>query len=1157
MTGRQHEVLQGIPTPTQAQHYAAPDAAPVPATPEQLPIRDPLVVEALTTISKHDTFDVYAKRLRGTSALGTRAVAGAGVTSLGLGIFTEGFAYGGIELAVPGATTLVAGTAVAGAVYTRQRLTEKRRAQKTEAAQQTVRDAVSEPIDIIRQKDRKDSLILRWYGGDEQYGGQADPDMPKRLKAVADFAKQYGITELVIAANAVTAPSDSKEPQTPPGTPTTTRQLFLEAKGLRIDDAAADTALVRLTPAEAQARVGEGHASALIRPSEFLAKRIAETNSNSQLEQTYTMWQQNGEPAVLKTKMGAILRASLERHFTSNTLGEGIAINGRRFGTDVTVTVQPTGISVRNTPRVRLPDGDHNTVEFIPFTRLTGKNMETFVSDLLPQKDKDGKDIPLRPIESRELWKHELALYHVIKNTADEPAAAVQGRTNAVRTSTLYSRMTAERPRTSPVWPGLRARGKVDKTNQTITYERRFWRETGKKALALGMAAVAGAGLGYGWTDRSLAYTGDYASRPSEEYICKNVAGEIDSKKSLDWEPPTEADKALCEAWHIPLDAFAAKTNTEFFKVNNAWENILLEKAYQLGMLDKDTISHLSSSVSQEFAERKKRDLEQRYNLYGESSSIVGDVKQDGSNPTIWSLTPSNGASTRGYWPANVQDHILLDPTPNMGATLPPYNQLEMKLDDTPDRMGNGSAAYVVPKEARIPAYEESYVERVRVLTVAEKIDMARDPRALVQVHGELLPIQSDTLYFGSGPDSRKTYDAFSLPVIKGGDIIGANITAYDLATDKLKGALSAKILQRDDGTFRLITNIKQDGVYLKINYWIDPKATTAQPLQAIEPMTANQEGEYEELLDELLRPQDVASILKALRLPADANAAQIADAIIASRSYSFTPYTDNPPSKLLSTKTGPETTRSTRELLVGIAKYAENMDSANCNVSFMLGTIASRGRDGKDFINGVTGFNNDGDNILSKVESHQWGVTSSHTYIDDTPIDGNSNPAVAQTSNSPVNPAIAETAKATAEPPINPLIMTANILAGLIAMSAGTYAGHRLTPTVVAQAHRRRRRVAEAWIDRHDDALSGDIRLLKHLLYAPAGAPFTAEPHSPGTTSRPTAKDQLRGLPGLTGKEATDLILEQTANGTVAASPETQRRLRKLMAKTALLNQI
>ncbi|HEX8762155.1 MAG TPA: hypothetical protein VF733_00155, partial [Candidatus Saccharimonadales bacterium] len=559
-------------------------------------------------------------------------------------------------------------------------------------------------------------------------------------------------------------------------------------------------------------------------------------------------------------------------------------------------------------------------------------------------------------------------------------------------------------------------------------------------------------------------------------------------------------------------------------------------------ILDRESMQKFGKYITDGWAQQKRDDILDRFNLYGGSESHIGDVKHNG-NPAVWSLESIHGANTVGFWAENIQDHITIgDSSFITDKALPPLsdggvNLTSLQVRDT-----------LLPFGAEVPASKQNDVVFIRELNIPER---PTSNAPVVRVSGRVL--LGDNVKYGIAADGgyQKELIAFSLPVIEGGDITAAKLTLRDLATDEIIGNPETFVYQQEDGTFRIgVPRLEQKDGYMDVEYWVDPEAKTDLPVRALHPMTSQKRGEYYQPLTTVLTEHDTKKLRDRLGVQLDAPAAQIAHSIANSRTYSFNPYED---SKKENPKTiNPVDSRySTAHMLTATAEYAEELDAANCNVSTDIQIVTSRGKDGVDgFINGVSGFNNPagkGSDVLSQTESHQKTVTDKAVFVDPTPA------------GQPVEPE-AETYKPSSNPALQSGDTTSPTLIaeGAAVFGLSAYAGAKFFPMEIAYRRRRRLEQAAAWVAQTEEVdnsgLHSDLNIINHILHSVEPLHEDSLPLHISHGSNYTAEDRLRMLPNLTARGFKLYTTTLAENGVLRLSSDTQLRLNRIIAAAHIL---
>jgi len=1095
------------------------------------------VQDALKDIQKADTLDVVRRRINGTSALGTRSATMVGLPVMGTALLSGPLEMGARFIA-GGTATFLAGAAASAAVYIGQRRLEGKRLKKREASQQVIQDHLDEPIDLIRQKGRRNKeTTVRWYGADAYCDGHTDPTVPNRFAKIVDFAEEQKLQHVVVSSHLLGNGAELAEAYK--DKLVDTEQLMKKTKGVVIDDRIADESLLKLTTGEARDLVDKLEAEGKILRVEALADWLLACDPEHSVAIAYKNWTEHGKSDQLKPALIQSMRTCVERRAQDDAYGNSrrmfIETDEKRVAVKerlaTTVTALPDGIRTLS-QGIEPESSDSLTMGYQGFSELVGMNMETFVAamtkvsqynlrELAQAKDEQSK-LMIIGLGTQTKAKLELALFYALS----KPDVLIKGlRSGTARPddssadiSTLYGRLADERPR-SILGLGLRERGTVPKDEQTITYDRLSFRNLGKKLGAAVLAGTIAMGAGWGWSEAwgsadwwSAVCNPDFKFGPKERKECDDTYHS--------WFPIVEK----------PADAVSDS--------NSNLESTLLIQAYKLGIIDSDNIKSISRHIPEKWAREKREDIQKRFNLYGGNHSQMGDVYHDG-NPAVWSLESINGAETSGFWASNIQDHITVDAKDSYfkETALPPLATGEVNLSVLQMR------DHIVPIGTEVPEYYQDQIIPVRELRIPT-VPLASS--SVVRVSGRLL--YGDLDYYGLG--SSKRLETFSLPVIEGGDIVAAKVVVKDLATDNVISRPDNFIYQEENGTFRfgISSEAKKDG-YLDIEYWVDPAATTDLAVRAVHPMTSQQRGETYRPLTTVISEQQTKELRRRLNISVDDPAIEVARAIAHSRDYSFTPYEksrkENP--RNLNPLSGAET----GAMLTAVAEYAEELDDANCNVATNIQIVATRGKDGKDgFVNGVTGFNNPAgkdSNVLSQTESHQKMVNNVGEFIDSTPGGGQIQEPAAEEYH------LSEASQSNNIP--SPL----SIAEGVTVLGLSAYAGAKFFPMELAYRRRRRLEKAHNWIAQTEEldnsGLHTDLNLLNHIFHSVEPLDEDRLPLHISHGSNYSAEERIKMLPYMTAKDFKLYTETMAHNGLLRLTQDTYTRLRRIIAAAHIIN--
>jgi hypothetical protein len=1187
------------------------------------------VLHALEAIQKGDTLDVYRRRLNGTSALATRVVSAAGVPATLLSVASNGAGFAAPTAFIAGTTLVAAGAVPPLITYAKQRIQEPRKAARRNKDQAVIREHLGdERLDIVRQKgNKKKGVHVRWYGADAPNGApedadaisgevkkQTDTELVDRFAGITKFALMYGpgtIKSVVVSADILN--------KLPNGDPKKLREeykdklitekaFFTETKGVKLHDRKSDKELLQLTPDEARKLVYENGHKGTLPLDEALANYLTTLYPDNVAAQAIKDWKVNQKNPVYQDVIVKELRASIERRLQSNSdpvvtreyvehsrliddpdkpgqkkLVETLVPTSKLM--DATLTLNKKGVQYFDS--ATLTDTQVSQVRAQSLSQLAGTDISELAKALatLSKKFDDAPNDKKHEYTTAETVI-ELALYHQLQQVEQPEVPArhkgVTIKTAASQEPTLYERLPAERPRTL-ILPRVAKRGKVAKADQTIEYGRKFWRNTGKKIGALGLAAVFAYGAGQA-ADEAWSWNSD------REHSC-------DAETKHDFKTPEEEANHQDYCADNPLtDAISkvGKASEGTYHATTSYENTVIEKLYTSGLLSPDAIAELSGKVDEKWAAEKAKDLGQRYNLYSGSRSptMNATISQNG-DPTLWKLDPTGGAKTDGYWPSSTQDSIYINTLPSEQFRTPPLKEGALEFTQ--------STSKLVPTGQYVDEQYSNDVSYIRELNLPATPRDTNGP--LIKVTGrQLLNSTSMDVRFYN-PNGIHNFDESvrdkrlisDLPVIEGGDIVAANVVEKKLSTDEVvsQGLELQNFFQQEDGTYHLgipYNALSEEKDYAEVTYWVKPHASTALPLSIKHPLTISQRGEPSRPLSEAVTPEDVASLYKQLGIAPNATFEDIAKAIRNSRSYSFTPYPkDAPDSRSIDLDKDPsvEIEIPTGKVAVDVTRYAANLPEADCNVARTLEAVISRGvGPNGEFIGGVTGFKNDGDNALTQTESHTYTRTNDkndkdHGHnIDATPGSNGSTD-----SKKPEQLDFKDSPK----PHSDVLGLTVKIIGDTINVGSTVPAGIK-TFALIVDARRRRREleeqerqrlIAEERQAKYDKALrylpgnepedspltdkekhqhardfNDDLAVLSHVLYAPADAVLDEDKLSRDSifvsNGGRSLEERLKDIPynAAAGPAPLQKVIRQRiADGTLKISAKRAERLESILA--------
>lgn len=1065
--------------------------------------------KAIKSIQNKDTLDVYGRRLRGTSALISRAVIAVGIPTLAAELLQ---ASGTQTFSVDATLYTLGGAAISTLIYGAGRLSEKKQASQAEEAQQIIRDTLDEPVDVIRNKRKRHKksreLTLRWYGADTQMSNGNNPDnLPGRFSKIIDFADQHAISSVVVSTKLFDLGDTPSLTEKYRQNLTSTNKLLQAEKGVGITDRMADPSLVRLSIKDAKEILAQLQTEKEI--SRFEA--IAEWFNKLKLVQqhpfvaAYQEWKQHGKAEELKKPLTNIMRSSLERHF-SGDFALPVLVEKIRVHSDLLVTVSPEGVFLTQSPRITNATENHNSVEFVSFSHMVGGNVDHFINDLLERRGKR--------LAPHEMWKLELSIYHLLTHndtkSAIAHAAQDQEASPAVsKTKTLYTRMQNERPRTKVTWPHLPERGKVKSEDQTIAYGKRSRRTLATKSASLVLAAAIGYGGGAAWgfeAGKALAY-----DRANHCITLSQIKSPSKAAK----------EKAACNTTTARLDNILRSGRQDSDRVNTDLANVFRTKWYESGIPMPNSLKPsgvgkgpmLFTGIINKWGNA---------NIYGHGTSEVGNVPKNKNYP-VWTLDPINGAKTEGYWPTNVQNHITVTTEPGIG-NLPPFANLIIQFDNQSE---------VAPSGIQLTTQQRP--EFARTLSLPKSpTDMTKP---LIGVSGAQSLVGDTNISQSAQKDSKGTnFQVYSLPVIQGGDIVAANFVVRNLISNKVIDTPPFHVYQRNDGTFYALVPLNEQlPGYLSLNYWVEPNASTALPVQAVYPISTSinklLNGGKSIPLTQALSRMDTAKLDRELGLAPYSSAANIAGFIKQTHTYNLDPSTIGI-NHLIS-----PTNLSLSQILLREAEYEIKLPSLNCNETTLSEVIASSGRDNTGFVNPVLGFRNGSDNTLSQSDSHEWTITNGikgSKIIDGTPESNKVETAKVQTINVPPVPNDA----------LGREIEEGAAALGLLGF--GFYGNRRLRPVVASI----RKDAAQKYFQGNKPELERGLRILGQLLYAQPGSAIDEDfqPRDRIRAERRTGAERLLTIPPVKRSDARRIIAERGSGLSYAA----KRDIKTIYSKAA-----
>lgn len=936
-------------------------------------------IGAAVYIREHRNADTLGARFRaqynlGTFALGLGTSVAAGYTMLvdgGLALtdIPTGLAYG------------VSGNILIGsAAYTIGRVWEARRVQRAADRQAAVREGIGEPIDILPGglRSNKKAAVLRWYGCDKAFTqpptadetAQADTPPVQSLDPIATLtglervvalAKEAKLTHITMSARILELlPQEKKKAfgQRQILTPMATRRI--EASDLLADKTAL---LCTTSEAEALLRELEKKAGAVT------FARVAQLLQSNHPFQAYAeRLIKDPQDTVARSGAGHLLRERIERATTGDdTMKARIRDeHNHTIGfTHVGTVNQVVGTTLRH--QVTLPSIQGASLRFasgLQHTDLLEMTGFATVDKLLAELEKPRTTLSKPTIEHLA----EVAAYLLLQN-AKASGTARRGTGTQATERTFQERVADENQRT---WLGyLRKHGRHNGHEPTIEYGKkgipRLRRALGTLTL---FATMVGAGGTIGYVLHSKILASDRALMQSYAVDNGYKNGEL----------PVDQYAAFSNyVRHAGgIRAFADRT---YGAIRN-FDTTLVGASAPL--IPQSLLMDLAPLASTDWIYEKESALRSYDNAYsdGANSAGIGDVYTN-PNGIAWSLKPSPGADTTGYWVQSMQDFVNTD-TGLIGlpSLTPPYQNFGVNfLESDPNKGYTDTARFLdLPSPEQLPTHAQ-YIEVTGT---------------------KLFDSQSESQLFIYEESTQQTvgHVGFALPVLDGDRVAAASAKLYALDGNKYIGAAQFQIAQLPNGTFYLLMDssmLPYSGkAYVDISYWITPNSTKERA-HATTPL-AMDDGQGDHTSIPFAQGYSTADALQVWRqLTGNPHATKLPTAEEAAsyiewhRKYSFTPYADNHVPLSL------DHPANANQGLAVIGTTATSMTSADCNIAMLMDVLSSQGRtaDG-GYVNSTTGYHNQsGDTVLRTGDAHAWLTSNTDKIIDATPI-GSSPPATA-----------------------------------------------------------------------------------------------------------------------------------------------------------------
>ncbi len=960
-----------------SQSYKVPEEAP-----------DGLAAAAEIHTMRHDTFGVppYVRHNIGVRA-GNIATAVAATYSTGLNHLSIDAIPTGIAYAVT--SNLLIGSAIYGAV----RAGGNRRMRQAGELQSEVRDALNEPVDVLKP-DRK-TTVLRWYGCDEAFHvrmddavAQSDDDQGKKpkefdvriasfgLSAVVEFAKEAGLTHIAVSTKLLdTFPKDSQDPAAY-GKVVSNDSLIRRRRVAATDLSTDKTVLLcDMKGAEELAK----HAQAV--PMRVVMELLKQTSR----DHPFLPWAQqllnDGYGPVTVERGRQVLRDRVNA-------GDDLELRAVKFHDmdgDFAGFARTEVFSVlRGKERVSMgigpqPDGSHESYYRGRVNLLRAAGFETLKA-LITDTYKDRKSLQTQVVRERAELAAWLLLHEDERKGLTIPGGGgIAGSEDLGET--FLERVMTEKPR-SVLWH-LRATGRHRGGEPTIKYHKRgipVIRRAMATLAMFGTFMVTGAAAGY------VLSKGNDANYKTLEQSYALSHGDKNGQPS-DTQSQDFLDNYLSRA-----SGLHGLLNRAYFAASDF--DTAITDAFS-PYVPPSLAHELAPYADPNWEFQKESALQGLDNVYdqGGNSASIGDVYTNLTD-VAWQLTPSSGSvSTKGYWAQSMQDYLdASDGLSNYPSWTPPYQNFGMDFESDDNFGTEALTEYPV---RTVDLQNPALLRGQGLIQVEGKRYFTSSEMALIHLPDPLGPQYDTNLAQG-----------YALPVLLGADVVAAQARVYSL-DGKYLGANNIRVIQLRDGTFYMIMDTSTLNTstpsYVDISYLVKPDAKTALPVQAKQPMLLGQSTTFNQssLLTKGLREADALKVWRVLSGDPHATtlpSAEEADVFIRARKgYSFTPYAD---SGIQLTLSKPATV-STGLGVIGATAAA--MPVENCNVTETIAVIASEGRtnDG-GFVDNMTGYVSDGGDALLTGDAHDWLMTNKGQVVDGVP----SGASLPKTQTQPFNPA-------------------------------------------------------------------------------------------------------------------------------------------------------
>jgi hypothetical protein len=889
------------------------------------------ISDVLNDVRKGDPIDHDARsRLAFIRGGTTMSVAALGVP---IGIHHGDVALGNDHLlAYPGYGAAAVGTAMVA-----NRMIRKMRMRHDEGRQEAIREALDEPVDVVRRKagKRQTELMLRWYGLD------ADPEteelsvvgseLIQRSRKIIDFSKKQGINYIAVDELPFAEVGYSLESHIMSG-----ETLLSDFKNLAFarihDDDSAETVFYG-TVADFEQLV-LAYESKL---SGVMLEAVVRQLNQPFIAKLYVDYHQTGSQVALK-RLQSIAREAVER----NTADSQYVAQRSEDGVSHLQKVHLNTALMKHGQAMQLAAG-HDS--------LTGSDVLTVsgVAELaklvgFPSNEELLQAVANQGAQTLTRQQLSVAFYLLLNQQQERKAvAAINANQNTAA---------------SAVQPffGNMERGDIQHRSRSTVVYRKF----GSLALAMGLVSggmFVGSGL---QTANDRLYDYDFEAysayakahgMENDRYDTENDYADSDSyKEYLDEE--TNSSLRMAQLFN---DAMG-----KFYDVDAAMSDAVAKfMVERLGYDDIESIApYYDLKANQEWQDKIAKTMPgDPYNQHSDRMGM-GDASNT-SNKVLFTVNSLKDEPTEGYWYNSTYDSLMLQDS------------------DAPQ--------------------SGSIIESLRTQVKTELVSYQTDPDRIKALDPDFM---IETPYIGlESTDGDGTVRSIDLPVRRGMSIVAARIIDQkddskifypEIIVDELGNYhtngnhINNGVGKNDDSD---VTDYISPMVAMRmeqpvLQYWIkqDPQAANLALPRNKRYEIYDYRTEAESYDDLYIRPtaslHEIAqSVRTELGLSADASAETVIQTV-QEKLYAYEPFAYE--QKQLDVNE-----LSAKDTVAEIGRVIADLKTANCNIAAMTVMLANLDRTP---YTPASGFNDDGDGKLTQQESHAWLLNKDNQVVDATP---------------------------------------------------------------------------------------------------------------------------------------------------------------------------